>query len=113
MTSPPRRSPRPRLSTRPTAGPVPAPWTPPLRPVRPRPAASRPNPPALPVRPARCRRPPAVGLCMTTSPDDPGAVDLLEGFLSGEGFAPDPFQLESFAALDAGRNLLVSAPTGS
>lgn len=50
---------------------------------------------------------------MTTSPDDPGAVDLLEGFLSGEGFAPDPFQLESFAALDAGRNLLVSAPTGS
>src|SRR5699024_7933960 len=30
-----------------------------------------------------------------------------------EGFTPDPFQLESFAALDAGRNLLVSAPTGS
>ncbi|MFN7244893.1 MAG: DEAD/DEAH box helicase, partial [Dietzia cercidiphylli] len=26
---------------------------------------------------------------------------------------PDPFQLEAFTALDAGRNLLVSAPTGS
>ena len=47
---------------------------------------------------------------MTTSPD---AAGLLESFLSGEGFTPDPFQLESFAALDAGRNLLVSAPTGS
>ena len=47
---------------------------------------------------------------MTTSPD---AAGLLESFLSGEGFTPDPFQRESFAALDAGRNLLVSAPTGS
>ncbi|PWD96091.1 DEAD/DEAH box helicase, partial [Dietzia maris] len=50
---------------------------------------------------------------MTTSPDETYPDDLLEGFLSGEGFAPDPFQLEAFAALDAGRNLLVSAPTGS
>ena len=50
---------------------------------------------------------------MTTSPDDPGSADLLESFLSAEGFDPDPFQLDSFAALDAGRNLLVSAPTGS
>ncbi|MBB1020996.1 DEAD/DEAH box helicase, partial [Dietzia sp. E1] len=50
---------------------------------------------------------------MTTSPDETHPDDLLEGFLSGEGFAPDPFQLEAFAALDAGRNLLVSAPTGS
>src|SRR5699024_3667941 len=39
--------------------------------------------------------------------------ELLDSFLSGEGFTPDPFQLESFTALDAGRNLLVSAPTGS
>ncbi|KZO59887.1 DEAD/DEAH box helicase [Dietzia cinnamea] len=50
---------------------------------------------------------------MMTSPDETHPDDLLEGFLSGEGFAPDPFQLEAFAALDAGRNLLVSAPTGS
>ena len=50
---------------------------------------------------------------MTTRSDpvEPGA--LLESFLLAEGFDPDPFQLESFAALDAGRNLLVSAPTGS
>ena len=50
---------------------------------------------------------------MTTrsEPLEPGVV--LESFLSAEGFDPDPFQLESFAALDAGRNLLVSAPTGS
>lgn len=38
---------------------------------------------------------------------------MQESFLSGEGFQPDPFQLESFTALDEGRNLLVSAPTGS
>jgi len=55
---------------------------------------------------------------MTTSseppsegPDEQGI--LVESFLSGEGFDPDPFQLEAFAALDSGRNLLVSAPTGS
>jgi ATP-dependent RNA helicase HelY len=29
------------------------------------------------------------------------------------GFTPDPFQLEAFDALDAGRSVLVSAPTGS
>ncbi|MGW8591029.1 DEAD/DEAH box helicase [Dietzia sp. NPDC055877] len=56
---------------------------------------------------------------MTTSPDITGpdegdhSGELLDSFLSGEGFTPDPFQLESFTALDAGRNLLVSAPTGS
>lgn len=56
---------------------------------------------------------------MTTPSDHPGPSDhpdpdrLLESFLSDEGFHPDPFQLESFTALDAGRNLLVSAPTGS
>ena len=50
---------------------------------------------------------------MTTPSDRAGAEDLLESFLAAEGFTPDPFQLESFAALDAGRNLLVSAPTGS
>ena len=53
---------------------------------------------------------------MTTPSDVPGPADdghLLDSFLSGEGFDPDPFQLEAFAALDAGRNLLVSAPTGS
>ncbi|WP_295650834.1 RNA helicase [uncultured Dietzia sp.] len=56
---------------------------------------------------------------MTTSPDIAGpdegdhSGELLDSFLSGEGFTPDPFQLESFTALDAGRNLLVSAPTGS
>lgn len=49
-----------------------------------------------------------------TTPSDPGDPGpLLDSFLSAEGFDPDPFQLESFAALDAGRNLLVSAPTGS
>ncbi|MBB1009168.1 DEAD/DEAH box helicase, partial [Dietzia sp. SLG510A3-3B2-2] len=50
---------------------------------------------------------------MTTSPDRPRTDHLLEDFLTGEGFSPDPFQLEAFSALDAGRNLLVSAPTGS
>lgn len=50
---------------------------------------------------------------MTTSPDRPHTSELLEDFLTGEGFSPDPFQFDAFAALDAGRNLLVSAPTGS
>ena len=50
---------------------------------------------------------------MTTSSDPSAPGYRLGEFLSAEGFAPDPFQLESFAALDAGRNLLVSAPTGS
>lgn len=50
---------------------------------------------------------------MTTQSEQGSPEDLLESFLAAEGFTPDPFQLESFAALDAGRNLLVSAPTGS
>ncbi|MFN3338831.1 MAG: DEAD/DEAH box helicase [Dietzia sp.] len=50
---------------------------------------------------------------MTTRSDPHDSGTLLESFLHAEGFDPDPFQLESFTALDAGRNLLVSAPTGS
>ncbi|WP_216695434.1 DEAD/DEAH box helicase [Dietzia psychralcaliphila] len=50
---------------------------------------------------------------MTTPSDPHDSGTLLESFLHTEGFDPDPFQLESFTALDAGRNLLVSAPTGS
>ena len=50
-------------------------------------------------------------MAIRIDPREPG--DLLEAFLAAEGFDPDPFQLESFAALDAQRNLLVSAPTGS
>ena len=50
---------------------------------------------------------------MTTRSDPDHPDSLLESFLSAEGFDPDPFQLDSFSALDAGRNLLVSAPTGS
>lgn len=50
---------------------------------------------------------------MTTSSEFPDAQSTLGVFLTGEGFQPDAFQLKSFAALDAGRNLLVSAPTGS
>ena len=50
---------------------------------------------------------------MTTRSDRDHSDTPLETFLHAEGFDPDPFQLESFAALDAGRNLLVSAPTGS
>ncbi len=34
-------------------------------------------------------------------------------FLARLGFAPDPFQVAAFDALDAGRGVLVSAPTGS
>ncbi|MGH9282297.1 MAG: DEAD/DEAH box helicase, partial [Acidimicrobiales bacterium] len=34
-------------------------------------------------------------------------------FLAGLGFQPDPFQVEALDALDAGRSVLVAAPTGS
>ncbi|HEX2700231.1 MAG TPA: DEAD/DEAH box helicase [Acidimicrobiales bacterium] len=34
-------------------------------------------------------------------------------FLEGLGFTPDPFQLHAIDALDAGRSVLVAAPTGS
>jgi len=34
-------------------------------------------------------------------------------FIAGLGFALDPFQVESFDALDAGQSVLVAAPTGS
>ncbi|MCT1517024.1 DEAD/DEAH box helicase [Dietzia cercidiphylli] len=50
---------------------------------------------------------------MTTRSEPHDSGTLLESFLQTEGFDPDPFQLEAFTALDAGRNLLVSAPTGS
>jgi len=46
----------------------------------------------------------------------PGPVtsgDVRASVLARLGFAPDRFQLESFDALDAGRNVLVAAPTGS
>ena len=36
-----------------------------------------------------------------------------ERFVAGLGFSVDDFQLEAFAAVDAGENVLVSAPTGS
>ena len=36
-----------------------------------------------------------------------------QDFLARLGFDPDPFQLAAFDALDAGRSVLVSAPTGS
>jgi ATP-dependent RNA helicase HelY len=34
-------------------------------------------------------------------------------FTAGLGFEPDPFQVRAFDALDAGRSVLVAAPTGS
>ena len=36
-----------------------------------------------------------------------------ERFVSSLGFEPDPFQVRAFDALDAGRSVLVAAPTGS
>jgi ATP-dependent RNA helicase HelY len=36
-----------------------------------------------------------------------------EDFVAGLGFELDPFQVEAFDALDAGRSVLVAAPTGS
>ena len=33
--------------------------------------------------------------------------------LARYGFAPDPFQVQAFDALDAGESVLVAAPTGS
>ena len=36
-----------------------------------------------------------------------------QAFLARLGFTPDPFQLSAFEALEAGRSVLVSAPTGS
>jgi len=36
-----------------------------------------------------------------------------ERFVAGLGFSVDDFQLEAFAAVDEGENVLVSAPTGS
>jgi ATP-dependent RNA helicase HelY len=36
-----------------------------------------------------------------------------DGFVAALGFAPDPFQVRAFDALDGGRSVLVAAPTGS
>lgn len=38
---------------------------------------------------------------------------MRDAFVAQLGFAPDPFQIEAFDALDAGRSVLVAAPTGS
>ncbi|MBW3668722.1 MAG: DEAD/DEAH box helicase, partial [Actinobacteria bacterium] len=38
---------------------------------------------------------------------------MREAFVAGLGFEPDPFQVRAFDALDAGRSVLVAAPTGS
>ncbi|MGQ0520284.1 MAG: DEAD/DEAH box helicase [Actinomycetota bacterium] len=38
---------------------------------------------------------------------------IRERFLAGLGFEADPFQLQALDALDAGRSVLVAAPTGS
>ena len=46
-------------------------------------------------------------------PDGRFATDVRSAVLGRLGFAPDPFQLAAFDALDAGRSVLVSAPTGS
>ncbi len=45
-------------------------------------------------------------------PGEPSARERRR-FLSNLHFPPDPFQLEAFDALDEGRSVLVSAPTGS
>ncbi|HUO48099.1 MAG TPA: DEAD/DEAH box helicase [Acidimicrobiales bacterium] len=42
-----------------------------------------------------------------------GPAGVRAQLLERLGFTPDPFQLEAFEALDAGRSVLVSAPTGS
>ena len=42
-----------------------------------------------------------------------GAVAGSERFLARLPFPPDPFQLQAIDALDAGRSVLVAAPTGS
>jgi len=46
------------------------------------------------------------------SPAEGGSL-LRRRFLGELGFDPDPFQVEAFDALDRGRSVLVSAPTGS
>ncbi|HEV7888139.1 MAG TPA: DEAD/DEAH box helicase, partial [Acidimicrobiales bacterium] len=38
---------------------------------------------------------------------------MRDDFIASLGFQPDPFQVEAFDALDAGRSVLVAAPTGS
>ena len=43
---------------------------------------------------------------------EPG-LSLRQRFLSSLGFQPDPFQVQAVEALDAGRSVLVAAPTGS
>ena len=47
------------------------------------------------------------------SDDASAAVSVRAEVLRRLAFTPDPFQVEAFDALDAGRSVLVSAPTGS
>ncbi|MGA8679039.1 MAG: DEAD/DEAH box helicase [Acidimicrobiales bacterium] len=47
------------------------------------------------------------------TPGTPAGVDARASFLATRGYALDRFQLEALDALDAGRSVLVSAPTGS
>ena len=53
------------------------------------------------------------GNLLSDKPSDGALTSIRENFLIRIGFTPDPFQLESFDAIDAGRSILVSAPTGS
>ncbi len=40
-------------------------------------------------------------------------MEVRDGFVASLGFDPDPFQVRAMDALDAGRSVLVAAPTGS
>ncbi len=48
-----------------------------------------------------------------TPPSSDATARLRRRFVRDLHFAPDPFQLEAFDALDGGSSVLVSAPTGS
>ncbi|HYA68984.1 MAG TPA: DEAD/DEAH box helicase [Acidimicrobiales bacterium] len=49
----------------------------------------------------------------TTAGTTDGAEGARARYVGRLGFTPDPFQVEAFDSLDAGRSVLVSAPTGS
>ncbi|HEV8115145.1 MAG TPA: DEAD/DEAH box helicase, partial [Acidimicrobiales bacterium] len=40
-------------------------------------------------------------------------MEVRDDFVASLGFEPDPFQVLAMDALDAGRSVLVAAPTGS
>jgi superfamily II RNA helicase len=50
---------------------------------------------------------------VSARPTGEGGQALRRRFVSGLRFAPDPFQLQAFDALESGSSVLVSAPTGS